>query len=304
MTTQLARYDVACRALAEAKSVDEVKGIHDVAAQMKVYARQAKNKKLEQDAVAIRMRAERRLGQLMKAQKEAVGLNQGAVPGKTGLKGNPVLDPRPTLASQGIDKNLAQKARDLSNKSEPEFEEAIEEARADIVAPKPKKPESSEPLASGELLDRLHDLAEELDLDQAQRLRALVNDLAAEREDLLAFARATLAAFEALSKHKLALSPYDLQLIEQWKICGTRVFKEKPGAEVPASAVPVADPSSATVAEAHAEPAGEVSSAPPAQDTPDDDDGLDIPESLRRKPATDGLQPIGTAIDKIMKGIG
>ena len=125
MTTGLARYDAACRALAEARSIDEVKDIRDQAIAMAAYARQAKNRDLEADAVEIRMRAMRRLDQLRQAQKETVGLNQGAVPGKTGLRGNPVLDPRPTLASQGIDKNLAHQARALGALSEEEFEAAV-----------------------------------------------------------------------------------------------------------------------------------------------------------------------------------
>jgi hypothetical protein len=43
-------------------------------------------------------------------QKKTVGLNQGAIPGKTGSKGEPVLDPRPTLSDAGIDKNLSSRA--------------------------------------------------------------------------------------------------------------------------------------------------------------------------------------------------
>jgi hypothetical protein len=39
-------------------------------------------------------------------QKETVGLNEGGRPSKTGLSETPVL----TLASQGIDKNLANRA--------------------------------------------------------------------------------------------------------------------------------------------------------------------------------------------------
>src|SRR5262249_28501653 len=93
----------------------------------------AKNRDLEADAVEIRMRATRRLDQLRQAQKQTVGLNQGAVPGKTGLRGNPVLDPRPTLASQGIDKNLAHQARVLGALSEQQFDQTLADARDGIT---------------------------------------------------------------------------------------------------------------------------------------------------------------------------
>ncbi len=73
MTGSLIRYDAACRALADAKSVDEVKEIHDKAEGLRAYARQAKNKELELDAAEIRIRAERRLGEMLRAQKETVG---------------------------------------------------------------------------------------------------------------------------------------------------------------------------------------------------------------------------------------
>jgi N6-adenosine-specific RNA methylase IME4 len=123
---QLARYDAACRAVAEARSVDEVKDIHDKAVAMAAYARQAKNRDLEADAVEIRMRATRRLDQLRHAQKETVGLNPGGRPVKTGVSETPVL---PTLASQGIDKNLAKQARILGALSDDKFEHAVTDAR-------------------------------------------------------------------------------------------------------------------------------------------------------------------------------
>jgi N6-adenosine-specific RNA methylase IME4 len=134
----LTRYDAACRALAEARSVDEVKLIHDEARALAACARIAKNRDLEADAVALRMRATRQLDHMIRAQKESVGLNTG-----TAGKGRPVLggfsenppktDERPTLASQGIDKNLAHQARVLGKLSDDQFETAIADAHDKVV---------------------------------------------------------------------------------------------------------------------------------------------------------------------------
>jgi N6-adenosine-specific RNA methylase IME4 len=123
---RLTRYDAACRALAEAKSIDEAKEIRDQAIAMAAYARQAKNRDLEADALEIRLRATRRLDQLRQAQKATIGLNEGGRPSKTGVSETPVL---PTLASQGIDKNLAKQARVLGALSDQQFETAVADAR-------------------------------------------------------------------------------------------------------------------------------------------------------------------------------
>ena len=130
MSTGLAIYDEACRKIAEARSIDEVKDIRDQAIAMQVYARQAKNRELEADAVEIRLRATRRLDQLRQAQKETVGLASGRE-GKRkalGLPKNP--SDRATLAEAGIDKNLAHDARVLGRLTDEEFEGAVADARA------------------------------------------------------------------------------------------------------------------------------------------------------------------------------
>ena len=65
----------------------------------------------------------RRLGELMKLQKETVGLAKGGWPQKKsrGVSNTPQDLPKPTLAEAGIDKNLAKQARKLSEIPEGKF---------------------------------------------------------------------------------------------------------------------------------------------------------------------------------------
>ncbi|MGH8600660.1 MAG: hypothetical protein ACRET1_08340, partial [Burkholderiales bacterium] len=67
----LARYDEMCHAIAECESVDEVKDIHDKARAVEIYLRQAGNLEAEMTAARIRIRAERRSGELLKLLAKA-----------------------------------------------------------------------------------------------------------------------------------------------------------------------------------------------------------------------------------------
>lgn len=120
--TSLVKYDTACRAIADAAQVDEVKDIRDKSEAMRAYARQANNKDLEVQAAEIRIRAERRIGQLMAAQRDAGDMSKGGRPAKeTGFEGNPVSKP-PTLKEAGVGKAMADRARKMAAIPDDEFE--------------------------------------------------------------------------------------------------------------------------------------------------------------------------------------
>jgi hypothetical protein len=161
----LQRYDAACRAIAAARSTDEVMKIRNAAIAMKAYARQAKNRQLEQDAIAVRMRAERRVGELMAAQRETVGLRAGARDAKKRktLRGT-VTDLRkdvPTLADAGIDKHLADRARKMAAIPVDRFDAHVESVRQNIHA----SSETPEHYTPKNLLERVIAVLDEIDLD-------------------------------------------------------------------------------------------------------------------------------------------
>lgn len=132
---ELTKYEAAKYALAEAKAVDEVKHIHDVSAAMKAYARQAKDKQMEIDASEIRIRAERRLGEMIREQKETVGLNRGGGEpgiGRRGKECGATEEPhsyKPTLSDAGIDKKLSARSQQIAAIPEDEFESTLAEHR-------------------------------------------------------------------------------------------------------------------------------------------------------------------------------
>ncbi|QIG93835.1 MULTISPECIES: hypothetical protein [Bradyrhizobium] len=71
--TQLAKYDAMCRAIGAAYKVDEVKAIRDRAVALEHYSRQAHNTEAERQACEIRLRAERKAGELLRKLPKAKG---------------------------------------------------------------------------------------------------------------------------------------------------------------------------------------------------------------------------------------
>lgn len=123
--TDLIKYDAACRALAEARSVDEVKDVRDKAEALRAYGRIAKNRKLEIDAAEIRFRAERRVGQLMAELPRNPGGNPNLGSPDRGCES-------PTLRQLGIDDPLAKRARQLSAPNGREFERMVQDWRENL----------------------------------------------------------------------------------------------------------------------------------------------------------------------------
>lgn len=126
--TELIAYDAACRALATAAAIDEVKDLRDKAEAVRLYARQAGNRVLEVDASEIRLRAERRLGEIMALRRDEGLLRPGA-PSRA-----EDAAPRIILRDLGVDERLGDRARRTAALDDKEFERRLAERRRLILA--------------------------------------------------------------------------------------------------------------------------------------------------------------------------
>lgn len=124
--SELVVYERACIALAEAKRVDEVLEIYSRTAAVRAYAQQSKNRALELDAVEIRLRATRRLGQLLNAIIDERSLEQNQTP-------NIQLSEKQILAlvakECGVNYNLAVQARKMATNDDAQYARLIGEWR-------------------------------------------------------------------------------------------------------------------------------------------------------------------------------
>lgn len=119
----LTNYNAARQALAEAVRIDEVKNIRDKAVAMQEYARQAKDTELIGYATEIRLRAERRAGELISDLGERRGR-----PEKTSGGGSIVSN-----KDMGITDKQSMRWQKLADLEQDDFEHHVESAKKKAV---------------------------------------------------------------------------------------------------------------------------------------------------------------------------
>jgi hypothetical protein len=87
--TEMVRYDAMVQAIVECHKVDDLKEIHNKALALELYARQAKNIDAERKAIEVRIRAERRVGQLLSEMKRTTPQEKGKQGGALRWDGAP-----------------------------------------------------------------------------------------------------------------------------------------------------------------------------------------------------------------------
>lgn len=139
-TSSLALYDRMCTAIAECARVDEAKEIRDKALALEAYYRQARNLDAEREAANVRLRAERRVGELLKELARADHADAGRASGVARAANASPEDTRSiserampvgpspyasALSEHGISRQTAHKFQALANIPEAEFERAL-----------------------------------------------------------------------------------------------------------------------------------------------------------------------------------
>lgn len=124
MTVELVLYNNAKTALEAARTVDEVKAVRDKALALQVYARQALDNDMMNAATEIRVRAERRAGQMLRDMREA-----GQRRGKGGDQHSSAAKELETLKQVGVTKRQSFQWQHLSELALEDFEKRLEDAQ-------------------------------------------------------------------------------------------------------------------------------------------------------------------------------
>lgn len=129
---ELVKFNQAYQALMIAKNIDEVKQIRDQAEALRLYLKQQGESLEMQNACAeIKLRAERRAGEILRDMPKNTGNAGNGRPSKLG--GNIVLPPKddtPTLSDIGLTKMQSSRFQSIASIPELSFEQAIAETKA------------------------------------------------------------------------------------------------------------------------------------------------------------------------------
>lgn len=135
--TELVRYDAMVYAIAECHSVDEIAAIHDKALALELYARLAMDVAQERKATEIRLRAERRTGELLRElpkfdMAERASMGGRAVAAATSRDATRRPDEkspyREALERTGISKHRAARFQELARVPAETFEQHLNDA--------------------------------------------------------------------------------------------------------------------------------------------------------------------------------
>lgn len=121
-TDGLVYYERAKIALEQARTADEVNHIRGIAEGLRASAIVAQNRELETTAAEIRIRANRRLGEMLLEHKNTVGFSKGGRPAETTSELAAVI---PTLEEIGVSHKLSTEAQNLAAVPPDEFEDKI-----------------------------------------------------------------------------------------------------------------------------------------------------------------------------------
>jgi N6-adenosine-specific RNA methylase IME4 len=121
--TGILKYDAACRAVAEAKTLDEVRDWEDKAAAVREYTRRVGNRSMELDAIEIRERARRRRGELLLALKASDQIAGG--------RKKPIIDQVPVyrLEELGVSPNESSRDQKIARLDGDAFERLVARCR-------------------------------------------------------------------------------------------------------------------------------------------------------------------------------
>jgi len=123
----LAKVEAAYKALAEARTVDELKHIRNQAEAIRYAAKQAQmGIEMINDAAELKLRAERQAGELLAGMEKAKGGGDTS----TGNRVQPVQEP-PTLSDLGVEKWQAARWQQISEMPQDNFEQYIAETRSE-----------------------------------------------------------------------------------------------------------------------------------------------------------------------------